>query len=66
MPATPPNSPSCWNFSSPLLDDHDHTIAPALGQFTASCYSVDELRADLARFAFLLGGSGERFVLGEP
>jgi hypothetical protein len=28
-------------------------------------YDVEELGADLARFAFLLGGDGERFVFGD-
>lgn len=50
-------------FLTAFLDDHD--IVSALGQFTAWGYSSEELRADLARFAFLLGGSGERFILGE-
>jgi hypothetical protein len=36
----------------------------SLGRFTAGGYTLDELRADLARFAFLLGGDGDRFVHG--
>ncbi len=36
----------------------------SLKQFTASGYTLEELRADLARFSFLLGGDGERFVFG--
>ena len=35
-----------------------------LARFTAGAYTLDELRADLARFAFLLGGDGSRYVHG--
>lgn len=33
-------------------------------RFCLGLFSVEELRADLARFAFLLGGDGGRFVHG--
>jgi len=42
---------------------HDHQITPALSQF-ASGYSVADLRADLARFAFLLGATDEQLIFG--
>jgi hypothetical protein len=35
-----------------------------LHRLTGGAYTLDELRADLARFAFLLGGSGELFLNG--
>lgn len=35
-----------------------------LARLTAGAYTLAELRADLARFAFLLGGDGDRFVFG--
>ena len=35
-----------------------------LARFTGGGYSLDELRADLARFVFLLGGDDSRFVHG--
>lgn len=35
------------------------------GSSVSTAYDVGELRADLARFAFLLGGDGERFVFGD-
>lgn len=47
-----------------LASHHDKRIARELNLFSGYGYDVDELRADLARFAFLLGGDGERFVHG--
>ena len=47
--------------------DHEHghdTLPSSLNQFTAHGYDIGELRADLARFAFLLGGDGARFIFG--
>ena len=32
---------------------------------SAGAYQLNELRADLARFAFLLGGDGDRFIDGD-
>lgn len=42
-------------------------LAGSLGRFVASAgYGIDELRADLLRFAFLLGGDdGEQFLGGD-
>jgi hypothetical protein len=45
---------------------NDHDIVSALGQFTASSYSIEELLADLGRFAFLLGGTSEQFIVDPP
>jgi hypothetical protein len=36
-----------------------------LARVTGGAYTLAELRADLARFAFLLGGDGHRFVDGD-
>ena len=41
-----------------------HAIAPALARF-ADDYPLGELRADLARFAFLLGGDPAAFIEGD-
>jgi hypothetical protein len=35
-----------------------------LERFTVGGYTLDELRADLARFAFVLGGDGQSFIAG--
>lgn len=42
---------------------HCRRAGESLNVFTCGGYTIDELRADLARFAFLLGGSGDRFIL---
>lgn len=42
---------------------HD-TLSRSLDQFTAHGYTIDDLRADLARFSFLLGGDGARLIFG--
>ena len=47
------------------LDADSGVVADSVSVFCAGGYGVGELRADLARFAFLLGGDGERFVLGD-
>lgn len=48
-----------------LSHDPAAVLDTSLGRFTNDGYTLEELRADLARFVFLLGGSGERFVLGD-
>lgn len=40
-------------------------VTDALAGFCGAGYTVEELRADVARFVFLLGGDGERFVFGD-
>jgi hypothetical protein len=52
-------------FLGDWLDADSGVVADWLSGFCAGGYQVVELRADLARFAFLLGGDGERFVLGD-
>jgi hypothetical protein len=52
-------------FLGDWLDADSGVVAGSLSGFCAGGYGVGELRADLARFAFLLGGDGERFVLGD-
>jgi hypothetical protein len=37
---------------------NDRRVAASYRQFTFGLLTVEELRADLARFAFLLGGDG--------
>lgn len=48
--------------------DHDHRtrceLPASLDRFTGGGYDLNELRADLARFSFLLGGDGARLVFG--
>jgi hypothetical protein len=42
--------------------DHQH-ISESLARFTHSnAYNLDALHADLTRFAFLLGGTGEQLL----
>ena len=51
-------------FLRDLLAAEAHTIAPALERF-AGGYPLGELRADLARFAFFLGGDPTVFIKGD-
>lgn len=46
------------------FDHAPDVLADVLAGFCGAGYTVEELRADVARFAFLLGGDGERFVSG--
>ena len=41
-------------------------LAPSLDRFTGGGYPLSQLRADLARFAFLAGGDGERLFGSRP
>ena len=52
-------------FLGSLFDHAPEVVAGALVSFCGAGYTVEDLRADVARFAFLLGGDGERFVLGD-
>ncbi len=48
------------------LDSDDDGVAGSLQRFVGGGYGVDELRMDVARFAFLVGGrDGERLVGGD-
>ena len=51
-------------FLGSWLNDHSDVLVGALAGFCGG-YTVGDLRVDLARFAFLLGGDGERFVFGD-
>ena len=51
-------------FICDLIDSHPDMIGESLTHFTGGNYSLAELRTDVARFAFLLGGDGQRFVHG--
>jgi hypothetical protein len=46
------------------LDATDQRLDLELLRHTVGSYHRDELLADLARFAFLLGGAGDRFLDG--
>lgn len=52
-------------FLGSWFDHAPDVVAEALVSFCGAGYSVEDLRADVARFAFLLGGDDERFVLGD-
>jgi len=52
-------------FLADFLAAEAHTVAPALDRFCANGFTLVELCADLARFAFLLGGDGTGFVLAD-
>lgn len=53
-------------FVHDLVASDPNTIADVLHRFLGvDGYSVDDLRSDLARFAFLLGGDGERLFRNE-
>ena len=43
----------------------DHRLAASYHQFTFGLLTVDELRADLARFAFMLGGDGHHLLIDD-
>ena len=43
---------------------HAEALAVALHNFTAGGYTLEELQADLARFAFLLDGDPSRLFPG--
>lgn len=46
------------------LDNTDQRLDLELLRFTVGGYYLNDLLADLARFAFLVGGDGERLVHG--
>lgn len=52
-------------FLGDWLDGACDVLADALAGFCGAGYTVEDLRADLARFAFLLAGDGERFAFGD-
>ena len=47
-----------------LDSHHDKALDHCLLLFASYGYDTDALRADLARFAFLLGGDGEHLLHG--
>jgi hypothetical protein len=51
-------------FMGDWLEDAPDRVGVWLARFTSYGYDLDELRADLARFAFLLGASGQRLLSG--
>jgi hypothetical protein len=51
-----------------LADWIDHTpdvLGESLDRFCGGGYRLDVLRADVARFVFLLGGPSDRFIDGD-
>lgn len=44
------------------IDSAPDALGEWLARFTGGGYTLDELRADLGRFVFLLGGDGGRLV----
>jgi hypothetical protein len=53
-------------FLHDLFGSAPDAFGEALDRHTGGGYSIDELRADLARFAFLAGGDGERLFGTQP
>jgi len=47
------------------LDGAPEVFGDALVSFCGAGYTLGELRDDLARFVLLLGGDGERVVVGD-
>jgi len=45
---------------------HDPRLTDSYRRFTFGLLNIDELRGDLSRFAFLLGGNGHLVVDDEP
>jgi hypothetical protein len=43
---------------------HTRRAGESLHVFSCGGYTLEELRADLARFACLVGGDGERYLRG--
>jgi phage-related minor tail protein len=52
-------------FLHDLIASAPNVIAAVLHRFVGAGYSLEELKADLARFAFLVGGDGERLFGSE-
>ena len=52
-------------FLHDLIASAPDIVGDVLHRFVGDGYSLDELKADLARFAFLLGGDGERLFGSE-
>lgn len=51
-------------FLTDWLDYHYKRAGHELNLFSGYGYDIDELRADIARFTFLLGGDGTRYLHG--
>jgi hypothetical protein len=51
-------------FLADWIDADADTLGWSLDRFTGGSYLLDELRGELARFVFLLGGASDRFVHG--
>ena len=51
-------------FVGDWLHQHSDALTASYRQFTLGLLTLDELSADLARFAFLLGGDGHRYIHG--
>jgi hypothetical protein len=65
MPWTRPSSPSCCNSSAGGWPAIGAASAPPWGEFVGHpAYNVGELRQDLDRFTFLLGGDDGESLFG--
>ena len=51
-------------FLGAWLAGDDVRLGASLGRFVGAGYGIDELRADVSRFAFLLGGDGAELFIG--
>jgi hypothetical protein len=62
---TRPNSPSCCNFSASGWPRDPGRLGASLEEFVGHpAYNVGELRQDLHRFTFLLGGDDGESLFG--
>jgi hypothetical protein len=58
MPPTPPSSSRCWQFRGQWLARDPGRLGASLAEFVGHpAHGITQLRGDLERFAFLLGGS---------
>jgi len=64
-PADPPSSPRCWASSASGWPATPRRLHASLGRFVGHpAFTTRHLSADLDRFIFLLGGSGEELLAG--
>jgi hypothetical protein len=65
MPSTQPSWPRRCSSSANGWPATPHASAPPFAQFVGHpAYGLDELRGDLERFVFLLGGSDGEALFG--
>ena len=65
MPWTRPSSPSCCSSSAEWLARDPGRLGASLEEFVGHpAYNIGELRQDLDRFTFLLGGDDGESLFG--